>query len=187
VTTPIDRRDTVEAGVILRRPVGSHGPFKEHAGLPKHLSGDKSDHKRAKARTKQKKQVSRPPDDKAAKRAALAFEREQRQRERERQKEEAASAKERKRQQRVTAKAQAAMEKAEQNHLKRASTIETDRARSTSGPGRRTLAGRSKGRSCRLLCTGLGARRHWPVQPPISKKAMQGFGMFGAEIRRRLI
>jgi len=115
-------------GVILRRPVGSHGPFKEHAGLPKHLSGDKSDHKRAKARTKQKKQVSRPPDDKAAKRAALAFEREQRQRERERQKEEAASAKERKRQQRVTAKAQAAMEKAEQNHLKRASTIETDRA-----------------------------------------------------------
>jgi hypothetical protein len=114
-------------GVILKRPVGTHGPFKEHADVPKRLSGDKSPHKRAKARTK-KNHVSRPTDDKAAKKAALAFEREQRQRERERQKEEAASAKEHERVQRATAKAQAAMEKAEQAHNKRARTIEMERA-----------------------------------------------------------
>ena len=115
-------------GVILRRPVGSHGAFKEHVGLPKHLSGDKSGRKQPKAGTKPKKQFSRPPNDKAARNAALAFEREQRQRERERQKEEAASAKERERQQRATAKAHAAMEKAEQDHARRASIIETERA-----------------------------------------------------------
>jgi hypothetical protein len=28
-------------GVILRRPVGSDGPFREHADLPTHLVGDK--------------------------------------------------------------------------------------------------------------------------------------------------
>jgi hypothetical protein len=115
-------------GVILKRPVGSHGAFGEHAELPKHLSGDKPIPQRAKARTKQRKQLPRPTDEKAAKKAALAFEKEQRRRERERQKEEAASAKERERRQRATAKAEAAMEKAEQAHHKRASTLETERA-----------------------------------------------------------
>jgi hypothetical protein len=115
-------------GVILKRPVGSHGPFREHADVPKRLSGDKSNHKGTKARTKRKKTVPRPPDDKAARKAALAFEREQHRRERERQKEDAASAKERKRQQRATAKAQTALEKAEQAHDKRARKIEAERA-----------------------------------------------------------
>src|SRR3954467_11514975 len=40
-------------GVILRRPVGSKGPFTEHADLPKHLPEDKP--KRSKHRTQQKK------------------------------------------------------------------------------------------------------------------------------------
>src|SRR3954447_11903678 len=74
-------------GVILRRPVGSHGPFKQHAGLPKHLSSDKPEHRPVKAPTKRNKQVSRTPDNEASKRAARAFDKEQRQRERERQKE----------------------------------------------------------------------------------------------------
>jgi hypothetical protein len=115
-------------GVILKRPVGSHEPFREHTDVPKRLSDDKSDRKRPNARTKRKKAVPRPLDDKAARKATLAFDREQRQRERERQKEDAASAKERKRQQRATGKAQAAMEKAEQAHDKRARAIEKERA-----------------------------------------------------------
>jgi colicin import membrane protein len=115
-------------GVILKRPVGSHGAFSEHAEVPKHLSGDKRIPKGAKARTKQKKQLTRPLDDKAARNAGLAFEREQRRRERERQKEEAARAKERDRVQRATATAQAAMEKAEEAHHKRASALERERA-----------------------------------------------------------
>jgi len=40
-------------GVILRRPVGSHGPFRKRAELLKHLSDDKSDHKPSKARISQ--------------------------------------------------------------------------------------------------------------------------------------
>src|ERR1700716_1817846 len=42
-------------GVILRRPVGSDGPFTEHAELPAYLSGDTSDHKRPKVSAKPKK------------------------------------------------------------------------------------------------------------------------------------
>src|SRR3982751_4276539 len=36
-------------GVILKRPVGSDGPFKEHADLPR-LSGNETSHRRAKSR-----------------------------------------------------------------------------------------------------------------------------------------
>src|SRR3954447_14303019 len=82
----------LKPGVILRRPVGSNGPFKEHADLPTHLS-DEVKGRPEKPRTKLKKQPSPKMDDKAARTAALAFEREQRQRESERRKEEAATAK----------------------------------------------------------------------------------------------
>src|SRR3954452_7739375 len=114
-------------GVILRRPVGSSGPFKEHADLPTHLS-DEVKGRPEKPRTKLKQQPSRKIDDKVARKAALAFEREQRKRESERRKEEAATAKKRERQQEAIAKAQAAIEQAKREHDKRASTIETERA-----------------------------------------------------------
>jgi colicin import membrane protein len=113
-------------GVILRRPVGSNGPFSEHAELPKHLSGCRL--RSPKARTKPKTEVGRLKDDRAARKAELAFETRQRQRERERQKEEAASAKEDERRQRATTKARAAIEKAERDHDRRAAEIETERA-----------------------------------------------------------
>jgi hypothetical protein len=71
----------LKPGVILRRPVGSTGPFKEHADLPTHLSPDEVKGRPEKPRSKLKKQPSRKIDDKAARKAALAFEREQRQRE----------------------------------------------------------------------------------------------------------
>jgi colicin import membrane protein len=117
----------LKPGVILRRPVGSNGRFKEHADLPTRLS-EEVKNRPEKPRTKLKKQPSRKMDDKAARAAALAFDREQRQRESECRKEEAARAKERERRQEAVAKVQAAIEEAKRDHDKRASTIETDRA-----------------------------------------------------------
>src|ERR1700758_4746631 len=68
-------------GVVLRRPVGSHGPFREHADLPPQFADDLPKHRPKKTAAKPKAGVPRPIDDKAACKAALAFEREQRRRE----------------------------------------------------------------------------------------------------------
>jgi len=114
-------------GVILRRPVGSSGPFKEHAELPSHLSGDKLDHRPKRPRAKSK-QPSRMIDDKSARNAAVAFEREQRRRESERRRDEVAREKERQRRQQAIAKAQGALDKAKQEHDRRTATIEAERA-----------------------------------------------------------
>ena len=70
-------------GVVLRRPVGSDGPFSEHADLPTDLAGHGPKHK------PRNEQAPRTTDDTAARTAALAFEREQRRREKQRLKEEA--------------------------------------------------------------------------------------------------
>src|SRR5215217_1605956 len=67
----------LKPGVILRRPVGSNRRFKEHADLPTHLSNEVKG-RPEKPRTKLKQQPSRKMDDKAARAAALAFERESR-------------------------------------------------------------------------------------------------------------
>ena len=92
-----------------------------------------------KLRAKLEKQPSRRIDDKMARNAALAFEREQKQRQRERRKEEAAAVKERDRREKAVAKAQAAIEKAKAEHEKRASTIETERGRKTVAGGGRAF------------------------------------------------
>jgi colicin import membrane protein len=99
-------------GVILRRPVGSNGSFKEHAHLPTHLSPVQVKGRPAKLRAKHQKQPSRKIDDKTGREAALAFEREQKQRENERGKEEAARAKEHGRRQKAIAKAEGALARA---------------------------------------------------------------------------
>src|SRR4051794_31794505 len=63
----------------------------------------------------------------AARKTALAFEREQRRREGERRKEEAAAAKVRERRQEAIAKVELAIEKAKREHDKKATKIEIDR------------------------------------------------------------
>jgi colicin import membrane protein len=115
-------------GVILRRPVGSNGPFKEHAHLPTHLPADGVKDRSEQPSAKLKKQTSRKLNDKEARKATLAFEREQSQRDSERRKEEAAQAKQRERRERATAKAQAALEAAKRDHDKKARSIENQRA-----------------------------------------------------------
>jgi hypothetical protein len=85
-------------GVVLKRPVGSDGSFRENAELPTHLPS--AHHERSeKASNKSKKHRPRAADDETERKAALAFDKEQKKRESERRKEEAAQEKERERRQ----------------------------------------------------------------------------------------
>src|SRR3954452_15520347 len=125
VAKEVDDPDVVAAtmrkpGVILRRPIGSSGPFKEHAELPTHLPRDEAKRKPAKRPAKLKQQHPRQIDDRAARKAALAYEREQSRRESERRKEDAALAKNRERREKAVAKAQAAIQHAKRHHDERA-------------------------------------------------------------------
>ena len=115
-------------GVVLRRPVGSHGSFGEHAELPTSLGdGERPAKAVRKSKGRKDKKPSSGPVDKAAEqKAALAFEKEQKRRERERASEEAARQKERERRQQAVDKAQAALDKAEQEHAKRAAAIQAE-------------------------------------------------------------
>ena len=113
-------------GVVLKRPVGSSGPFKEHAELPTNLAGDDISKKAGSgsARLKPQKHPKRAKDHAADRKAALAFEKEQTRRERERAKEEAAQRNERERRQKVVDKAQSALDAAGREHEKNASDIQ---------------------------------------------------------------
>jgi hypothetical protein len=115
-------------GVVLRRPVGSDGAFSEHAELPKELPVDKAREGTAKPRVTTREPPAQKVDDKAAREAALAFERERQRRESERRKEEAAREKERKRREQAIAKAEAALEEAKRDHEAKVEAIERDRA-----------------------------------------------------------
>ena len=115
-------------GVVLRRPVGSHGSFGEHAELPTDLGdGDKPAKSAGKSKDrKAKKPSSHLVDNAAERKAALAFEKEQKRRERERASEEAARQKERERGQHAVDKAQDALKTAEQDHAMRAGAIRVE-------------------------------------------------------------
>lgn len=110
-------------GVVLRRPVGSTDPFKEHADLPTQLAGEQR-HSRRRAHRKPKGHQPRGADDEADRKAAVAFEKEEKRRERERRREEAARERERGRRQRAIDKAQAAFDGARRHHEKRREAIE---------------------------------------------------------------
>jgi colicin import membrane protein len=113
-------------GVVLRRPVGSDGAFSEHAALPKELPIDKE--RTVKPRATTKEPPAQKDDDKAAREAALAFERERKRRDRERRKAEAVREKERKRREQAIAKAEAALEEATRDHETKVEEIKKDRA-----------------------------------------------------------
>ncbi|MFK4487048.1 cell envelope biogenesis protein TolA [Bradyrhizobium sp. USDA 336] len=127
-------------GVVLRRPVGSDGPFTESAELPTDLGGGEAKPKRkAKSKAESKptskkrpaktaRHASREIDDAAARKAAVAFEKEERRREAARAKEEAARAKERARRDKAVAAAEAALDKATREHEAKAGAIEAERA-----------------------------------------------------------
>jgi hypothetical protein len=109
-------------GVVLKRPVGSNGPFGEHAELPKNLDQGERNKAVRKPSAKRKKSFAQP--DKAADRqAAQAYERERQRREREEAKEEATRQKQRERRQHAVAKVQAELDQAERDHAERAGAI----------------------------------------------------------------
>jgi len=115
-------------GVVLRRPVGSDGPFGERAELPTDLGsgGRPTKATRRSEGRKSKKPPTRPVDKAAERKAAFDYEREQRRRALERAKEEAVRQKDRERRQQAVDKAQAALDKAEQEHAKRAAAIQAE-------------------------------------------------------------
>jgi len=112
-------------GVVLRRPVGSTGPFTEHAKLPKDFPVEKVKGRRAKP---QRELPAPKIDSKVARAAALAFEQEQNRREVARRKEEARRDKERKRREQAIAKSEPAIEQARREHEARAEKIKKNRA-----------------------------------------------------------
>jgi hypothetical protein len=113
-------------GVVLKRPVGSSGPFKEHAELPRDIAGDgganKSDRKVGSGRPQ--KHAKKTVDDAADRKASLAFEKERERRERERVKEAATQRKERERRQKAVDRAQAALDTARRKHDGNAADIQ---------------------------------------------------------------
>jgi hypothetical protein len=115
-------------GVVLRRPVGSDGSFSERAELPTDLGEGERPTKTARKPkgNKAKQPAARPVDEAAQRKAALAFEKHQKRRERERASEEAARQKERERRQQAVDKVQAALERAEREHAKRAAAIKAE-------------------------------------------------------------
>ena len=120
-------------GVVLRRPVGSTGAFSEHAQLPTDLpvnnaKGGKAKHAPAKRSAKRPEPPTKAVDDKTAREAARAFEKEQKRRDSERRREEANRQRERERRERAIAAAEAALEQARQDHEARLEVIEKDRA-----------------------------------------------------------
>lgn len=133
VAREVDDPDVIAAtvakpGVILKRPVGSDGPFKEEAELPSDLSREKVKGRPKKLLAKPGKRSPGKMDDQAARKAALAYEKEQKQRDSQRRKEEATRAKALERREQAIAKAQVAMDEAERAHQQRAGKIEIERA-----------------------------------------------------------
>ena len=111
-------------GVVLKRPVGSKGAFRDNAELPKNLA-DGGSKKAERASPKSKPQKRAPPtrDQKIDRTAALAFEKEQQRRDREQAKEEAARQRERERRKVAIDKVQSALDSARSNHEEHAARI----------------------------------------------------------------
>jgi len=122
----VDDIDVVAAtmkrpGVVLKRPVGSDGPFLEQADLPASLPAHKRGSRKPPSTPIKR---GRALDDKAAREAAKEYEREERKRDRERAKLEA----ERARRERAISKVEAQREKAKRDHENRLREMETERA-----------------------------------------------------------
>jgi len=112
-------------GIVLRRPVGTNGAFKETSGLPKDLGTEKkvsAPRKRAPPPVKAAK-----ADNAEARRAAAAFDKQQRKREAEQRKDELVRTKERKRRGAKFAKAREAFDEAEKEHHAREAAFQAER------------------------------------------------------------
>jgi colicin import membrane protein len=139
-----DDKDVIAAamaqpGIVLRRPVGSSKPFREHAELPtaealsQHFKRTEPPRKTIaskseKPKERPKRETTAKADQKAERKAAAAFEKEERRRELRRQKEEAAAVRAHARRHTAIEKARSDLEKARREHDERTAAIEKDRA-----------------------------------------------------------
>lgn len=112
-------------GVVLKRAVGSDGPFRENADLPTEL-GNRRSRATKPARKAPRKAAARLVDKASERKAAAAYEREQKRREREEAREEAARKKHRERRQQALDKAQAALDEAAEQHAQRADALRAE-------------------------------------------------------------
>jgi hypothetical protein len=133
-------------GGALKRPVGSKGPFGEHAGFAhRSRSRRQADQTGPRAGGAKDREAVDPPVDTASERkAALAYEREEN--ERERAREEATARREEERRQVALDKAQASLDRARREHEDRASASKPSGPRSTNEQRPRTPAGRGRTR-----------------------------------------
>lgn len=115
-------------GVVLRRPVGSSGAFSEHAKLPTDLPIGKPVRAPAKRSARRREPPTEAVDDKTAREAARAFEKEQKRRDSERRREEAARRREREHRERAVTAAEEALDQARRDHEGRLAEIAKDRA-----------------------------------------------------------
>lgn len=116
-------------GVVLRRPVGSTGAFKEDADLPANIErggGAKKAGRRPMKQPLAKRPEKQAEDPEAERKAALAYQREEKRREREREREEAARQREHERRQKAVEKAQSALQVAAEKHERNAADIRAE-------------------------------------------------------------
>jgi colicin import membrane protein len=112
--------------VVPKRPAGSTGRFAEHSQLPD-LDDEASGLKKRRRRLEPKRRAAPKISDEDAGKAAAEFEREQKRRDAERREEEAAREKERAKRGNAVAKAQAALDAAQQEHTGRSQYLEAER------------------------------------------------------------
>lgn len=128
-----------QPGVVLKRAVGSNAQFSEHAELPKSLPAFKVKERVSKAepskaekpkqkRGKKSADIVSFADERAARRAAEAYDREHERQERERRKEEGERERVRHAREQLIAKAEAALERAKAIHDAALHALEEERA-----------------------------------------------------------
>jgi hypothetical protein len=113
-------------GVVLKRPVGSSGVFKQSAHLPAILPGKRSGRDRRSSTAKKKHATGK--SDAASRKAARAYERAEKKREARQRKEDAARERKLKRRERAVGRAQTALNAAEKDHRQKLEVLEEQRA-----------------------------------------------------------
>lgn len=122
---------TARPGVVLKRPIGSKGPFKEQADLPKSLPVEEETETPARPKARKPSEREKPAPrsaDTDASKVVVDLEKERRRRERDRRKEERARKQERRRREQAIAKAGAALKRALDAHEARMQALEQERA-----------------------------------------------------------
>src|SRR5436305_6995755 len=128
----VDDPDTVAAtmakpGVVLQRPIGTKGNFREHAHLPSSLELGGAPEQNRNGRKRANPSTNKL-NEKEIQKAALEYERERQKQELERRNQEVAEVKRRKRREDAIGKLRSAFEEAEQEHQSKASAIEQERS-----------------------------------------------------------